>query len=126
MSRKRHSWSRREREEIYRKTNGRCAYCGRKISFEEMSCDHMVSLHNHGEDSIENMAPSCRDCNLAKKGCNVEGFRKRLRKMLRGSSTGVLTARLKALYGGERWSGVFLIDEILSLSMENKGRPPGG
>lgn len=65
-----------ERREVYRKTNGHCAYCGCELSFEKMTVDHVVSLaHHNGKDEITNMLPSCRSCNYYKSTLTLEKFR---------------------------------------------------
>ena len=48
----------RQRLEIFEKTGGRCAYCGIELTIDHMQVDHMVSLHNHGDDDMGNLVPS--------------------------------------------------------------------
>lgn len=109
MKRRRRRWSKEERESIYHKTNGRCAYCGREMLIDEMNCDHMVSIHNHGADSLENLLPSCRECNHFKKACNVEGFRKRLKKALLSKKRTSFLESLLLRYG-ENWDTIFFFE----------------
>lgn len=65
-----------EREEVYKKCHGHCAYCGQPIKYEDMQVDHVKPLRLNGEDAIENMLPSCRSCNHYKRGNSLEAFRK--------------------------------------------------
>lgn len=67
-----------EREEVYKKCKGHCAYCGIKIDYKDMQVDHVKPLRIGGEDSIENMLPACRSCNHYKATLDVDGFRKYL------------------------------------------------
>ncbi|MDO5035935.1 MAG: HNH endonuclease signature motif containing protein [Porphyromonas sp.] len=71
-----------DRQKVYKKYNGRCAYCGHKISIEEMEVDHITSKvlsEIRGEskevDRIENLNPSCRICNHYKRGAPLDDFR---------------------------------------------------
>lgn len=73
-----------DRQRIYQKFKGRCAYCGRPIQFNEMQVDHYwpkflahfePDLDNNRE---ENLMPSCRKCNNFKGGMRPEEFREEL------------------------------------------------
>ena len=79
-----------KREKIYQKFNGRCAYCGRKITLKEMQVDHYypkrmpsLSLAYGGFDveSFENMMPSCRACNHYKRDDLPENFRNKMKTL---------------------------------------------
>lgn len=78
---KRKKLKKEERENIYNKYNGRCAYCGSKIEYKDMQIDHVVPLRIGGKDEISNMLPSCRSCNHYKATLDIEGFRKYLSKI---------------------------------------------
>lgn len=67
-----------ERQMIYQKCNGHCAYCGKEIEYNEMQVDHITSLRCNGEDTLDNMLPACRSCNHYKATLDLEGFRKYL------------------------------------------------
>jgi 5-methylcytosine-specific restriction endonuclease McrA len=76
------------REEIYNKCNGHCAYCGVKITIKQMQVDH-IEPHWHtlteiqaqkskikkGSHEIENLNPSCSRCNKWKSTYSLESFR---------------------------------------------------
>ena len=64
-----------ERQQIYEKFGGRCAYCGCKITIKEMQADHVIPLHLGGADDISNLYPACRACNHYKSTYTVEKFR---------------------------------------------------
>lgn len=73
MTRKRLTAS--ERQQIYEKFGGRCAYCGCEITVKDMQADHVIPLHLGGADDISNLYPACRACNHYKSTFDVEGFR---------------------------------------------------
>lgn len=64
-----------ERQQIYEKFSGRCAYCGCEITIKDMQADHVVPLHLGGADDILNLYPACRACNHYKSTFDVEKFR---------------------------------------------------
>jgi 5-methylcytosine-specific restriction endonuclease McrA len=80
-----------ERNIIWMKYTGHCAYCGKLIEFKEMQVDHyhpkcltncirspkMVELYKLPDeiDDISNKMPSCRRCNHYKRGHTIKGFR---------------------------------------------------
>jgi len=43
--------------------NGMCAYCGDRAAEHK---DHIIPISRGGKDSIGNILPACRDCNLSK------------------------------------------------------------
>lgn len=76
--------TRTEREFIFQKTNGHCAYCGRELKYEQMQVDHVIPLDGwnySGPDTLDNMLPSCRSCNHYKSRSSLETFRKMLERI---------------------------------------------
>jgi 5-methylcytosine-specific restriction endonuclease McrA len=90
-----------DRELIYNKCNGHCAYCGKKIDITEMHVDHVKPIRRKHiydrtsrkwiktdivkypeRDTIDNMLPSCAPCNIWKKAKNLETFRKSIKKQI--------------------------------------------
>lgn len=72
-----------ERKLVYEKCNGHCAYCGCELQYKDMQVDHAIPLNGYkeqGEDTIENMLPSCRSCNHYKSAAPLEYFRKAVEK----------------------------------------------
>lgn len=86
---KRRKLTKAQRLRVYNMYGGRCAYCGRSIRYEDMQVDHMVPLHNGGEDNEKNYAPACRMCNYYKSTYTVEKLREQL---------GMLQERLRKDY----------------------------
>ena len=72
---KRKKQSKAEREKIYNKTNGKCAYCGCTLPYEKMQIDHVIPLNLGGCDTEENMLAACRSCNHRKGTLTVDKFR---------------------------------------------------
>ena len=75
-----------EREMVYNKYGGRCAYCGTSITYKDMQVDHRVPLARGGADNLDNYMPACRTCNHYKHTLTVEDFRIQI---------GFLTSRLR-------------------------------
>lgn len=76
-----------ERQAVYDKCKGHCAYCGCEIPFKGFHVDHVKCLRNYEYmdellgievDGIENMLPSCSSCNRYKSTYDLETFRKML------------------------------------------------
>lgn len=77
------------REQIYHKYDGRCAYCGKPITYKEMQVDHIKPIFrgwsdedkerrlkgHYGDDVVSNYNPSCHPCNFRKSTSDIEGFR---------------------------------------------------
>lgn len=70
-----------DREIVYSKYNGHCAYCGKKIDYIDMQVDHQNAKRNGGADNIENLFPSCRRCNHYKRAQGLESFREYIRRL---------------------------------------------
>jgi len=76
------------REEVYSKCGGHCAYCGVEITIKQMQVDH-IEPHWHtlneqealrsgltkGSHDIDNLNPSCARCNKWKSTYSLETFR---------------------------------------------------
>ena len=82
-----------EREFIFNKYEGKCAYCGFDIMLHKFHVDHVIpkfrgttqyqldkwnSNITKGTDSIENYNPSCISCNISKSTFTIENWRKEL------------------------------------------------
>ena len=86
------------REDIFKKFNGKCAYCGKFINFKEMQVDHIIPkstfdmhikngfkipqflqhLTINDKNHLDNLFPSCRVCNKWKAAHHLELFRNEL------------------------------------------------
>lgn len=65
-----------DRQAVYNKFGGRCAYCGHIIEFKDMQVDHIIPKRSGGTDNMENLFPSCRTCNHYKRDNPIWLFRK--------------------------------------------------
>ena len=64
-----------DRQKVYDKYNGHCAYCGKPITIKNMQVDHILPKRLGGTDDIDNLNPSCRLCNHYKRANSIESFR---------------------------------------------------
>jgi 5-methylcytosine-specific restriction endonuclease McrA len=73
------------RQKVYEKCGGHCAYCGRVIDYKDMQVDHLFPkrdeyihiAYGNGTsiDDISNLMPSCRVCNHYKRAHTLNTFR---------------------------------------------------
>lgn len=73
------SFSKSVRQQVYKKYDGHCAYCGRQIGIKDMQIDHFIPKRGwseQGSDELENLMPSCRLCNHYKRANSLETFRR--------------------------------------------------
>lgn len=77
-----------DRQKVYEKYGGRCAYCGRKIEYKDMQVDHLIPriAYKDGKadgdkNEIENLMPACRLCNHYKRASSIETFREMIAKI---------------------------------------------
>lgn len=68
--------TKQQRQNIYLKYDGHCAYCGKFIALKDMQADHIIPKRQGGKDAVENYNPSCRRCNHYKRALDLESFRK--------------------------------------------------
>lgn len=64
-----------DRQAVYAKYGGHCAYCGKEITIKEMEVDHVVPQRYHGTNDMDNLMPSCHTCNHYKRAYLLENFR---------------------------------------------------
>ena len=63
--------SKQEKAALFEKAGGKCEYCSRSITREpgkpnSMHADHVTAIANGGKTEKDNLAASCRTCNLSK------------------------------------------------------------
>ena len=87
---KRKKFSKLERQQVYDKFSGHCAYCGCGITLQQMQIDHKDCVDIYagiyeadGKDinNIDNLFPACRSCNYYKSTMTIERFRQALECM---------------------------------------------
>lgn len=62
------------KRDVYAKCSGRCAYCGKNVSFKHMSIDHKIPISRGGTDGIKNLQCACKMCNWIKGNATPEEF----------------------------------------------------
>lgn len=68
--------TKKQREEVYNKYQGHCAYCGCKLEYKDMQVDHFAPYHIFGDNTkLSNLMPACRQCNFRKSSLTIEKFR---------------------------------------------------
>lgn len=80
-TRRRKKLNQKERQLVYQKCNGHCAYCGCELEYKDMQVDHVTSFYRNGEDNLSNYLPACRSCNHYKSTFTVEQFRDRIQTL---------------------------------------------
>ena len=96
---KRRKLTKKEREIVYDKFGGNCAYCGIAITMSEMQVDHIMPLSLGGIDCLDNMFPACRSCNHYKSTLTVEKFRSEVAKFPDGLRRDSVTYRNAVRFG---------------------------
>ena len=72
--RERISFPKEVRELIYNNAEGKCALCGKKITYDKITLDHIVPLAMNGEDDIKNFQCTCEACNIFKGSALPQDF----------------------------------------------------
>ncbi len=52
--------------EVWKKTNGICAICGKMIPDDKRTIDHFLPKYHGGTDDFRNLVPLCKTCNKRK------------------------------------------------------------
>ena len=88
-----------ERQAVYQKYSGRCAYCGDEIEYNAMQVDHIKPKEYGGADHFDNYNPSCRACNNFKNVWKVEEFRRELQEQVKRAKRYSVNFRMAEKYG---------------------------
>lgn len=104
---KRRKLTKAERQVIYDKCGGHCAYCGRPITIREMQADHVMPMEFYDAykavgkdiDTIDNMLPTCRSCNNYKSTLTLEKFRTCIERWPEVLENGNVTYRNAVRFG---------------------------
>ena len=96
------------RELVLNKYGGKCAYCGCDLTLRTMQVDHIKAVYTSSlendmvetqDDSLENLNPSCRQCNFYKGTLNIEQFRNKIKTILYGTFQSTFQAKLAKKLG---------------------------
>ena len=63
------------RKLVYRKFDGKCAYCGNYLEYKDLKIDHFIPKKLGGTEEFENLMPSCEICNHYKGHSNIFKFK---------------------------------------------------
>jgi 5-methylcytosine-specific restriction endonuclease McrA len=99
---KRRKSTKAERQTVYDKCAGHCAYCGCEITIKQMQVDHVIPIGGWkicGSDTLDNMLPACRSCNHYKSRSDLETFRKMLEDQPHVLSRDSVTYQIAVRYG---------------------------
>ena len=103
-----------DRQDVYEKYEGHCAYCGKEIDYKDMEIDHIFpqarnhwiarSNSEHKDipkhiDDFDNLNPACRVCNRFKGVCGIELFRKELQSQAERANRYSCNYRMAKKYG---------------------------
>jgi len=110
------------RQLVYGKFNGKCAYCGKDIGYHEMQVDHLIpkahklqscdNITDHND--FANLMPSCSSCNHYKRSYLLEDFRD-LMKTLINRCKCIYIVRIAFHYGilkDSEWDGLFYFEKF--------------
>lgn len=62
----RRKFTKEEKEIMLAKTKGRCAHCGKKLTLDTMTVEHLYPLDKGGDNSEYNTIALCHKCNVEK------------------------------------------------------------
>ena len=106
------------RETVFNKCDGKCAYCGTDLD-KGWNIDHIRPKVYGGTDNLENLNPSCKDCNNYKCHSDLETFRMYAKQMLNDklhylfkSKTKMQVAINMGVITYKEWDGVFFFERI--------------
>ncbi len=61
----------RRRREVWKKTNGVCAHCGKMASPQKQTIDHFIPRSWGGTYDMRNLVPLCQECNWNRRAREV-------------------------------------------------------
>lgn len=102
------------RQRVWLKYNRHCSYCGKEIEYKNMQVDHLVPKAYNGDDSFNNLMPSCRRCNHYKRAKNLGQFRI-LMKTLHERIKSQYIAKVAIDYGiieVKPFNGIFYFEKV--------------
>lgn len=108
----------KQRQALFEKYGGRCAYCGCNLPVKGWHADHMEPVYRQSDfdhrkkrfvrtgkmlnpewDTPDNLMPACPSCNLYKGGMTVEAFRSELSKQVKRARAGSKNFRMAEKFG---------------------------
>lgn len=68
------AFAKADREAALRKQDGRCKYCLCKLTYKNVTRDHVISRAAGGSDHRDNIVAACAPCNRAKGSMSIKLF----------------------------------------------------
>jgi hypothetical protein len=106
------------RETVFKKYDGKCAYCGIEL-IKGWHVDHINPKVYGGKDDLENLNPSCKDCNNYKCHSQLETFRMYAKQMFNERLDYLFKSKVKmqvAINMGvithKEWDGIFYYERV--------------
>lgn len=98
--------TKKQREELFQKYQGRCAYCGDQL-VKSWHADHIEPIRRNGDGTclnphnevFENYNPSCASCNINKHSMPLEDFRKSISKYVESLNNYSTQYKMSKKYG---------------------------
>ena len=78
----RRAWPRGLKQQLMRRQNSRCAYCGNRFSVQYFDIDHMVPAAIGGSNDASNLQVLCGPCNRRKGDQTDQEFRRRYARLV--------------------------------------------
>jgi 5-methylcytosine-specific restriction endonuclease McrA len=64
-----------------KRLNFQCLYCGEDIIHDEWHLDHVLPLALKGKNEVNNISPTCIDCNMMKHSLQKDRFIKKCKQI---------------------------------------------
>lgn len=68
----RRRFTRKEKEQMLSKSNGKCAHCGKGLTVSTMTAEHVIPISQGGSNNISNMVALDSKCNAEKDNSIVD------------------------------------------------------
>ena len=78
----RKTFSAERRNDVYERTHGKCALCGKFVRFDQFTIDHIIPLEKGGTNELDNLQCTCRCCNAMKQDFSKEEFMEKMIEVL--------------------------------------------
>ena len=62
------------RNDVYERTQGKCALCGKFVRFDQFTIDHIIPLAKGGTNERNNLQCTCKRCNAMKQDFSQDEF----------------------------------------------------
>lgn len=62
------------RNDVYERTQGKCALCGKFVRFDQFTIDHIIPLAKGGTNDRNNLQCTCKRCNAMKQDFSQDEF----------------------------------------------------